>query len=526
MTDNATRTDFARAVRCNRPTPLQPSSAPASAVGSPPGCGGTAGRPNAQVSMPDGWDRLVEAGNIHNLELAAGTTTGDYATTCRSWTATSTSGSRRSAGCSADRARTRQTAERLQAAPRHERRRCSREAQQDDGYLDSYVQVDPPASGSAASPLGPRAVLRRTSDPGRGRPAPEHRRRPICSTSPAGSPTWSTPTSARATARSTASAATRRSRPRWSSCSGRPVSERYLDTAQLLHRPARPRPARRRTDFGGTTGRTTCPIREAPSVEGHSVRQLYLLAGVADVVRRDRRRPLLEAAERLWEEMVATKTYLTGGVGAHHSDEAFGDPYELPNERSYCETCAAIASVMLSWRMLLITGEARYADLIERTLYNGFLAGRLARTATSTSTPTRCRSATATLRRRRRRRTERKPWFRCACCPPNVMRTLASLEHYVVAADDTSVVLHQYIPGTLRARSAPAGAARRARPTYPWDGSVAIASTRPGRGAWALGVRVPAWSPRRARRSTGRPSSDQPRGRLAADHPDWQPATS
>jgi uncharacterized protein len=73
--------------------------------------------------------------------------------------------------------------------------------------------------------------------------------------------------------------------------------------------------------------------------------------------------------------MVASKTYLTGGIGAHHSDEAFGDPYELPNERSYCETCAAISSIMLSWRMLMITGESKYADLVERTLYNGFLAG-------------------------------------------------------------------------------------------------------------------------------------------------------
>ena len=74
-------------------------------------------------------------------------------------------------------------------------------------------------------------------------------------------------------------------------------------------------------------------------------------------------------------EGTATQTYLTGGVGAHHTDEAFGDPYELPNERSYCETCAAIASIMFSQRMLIITGEAKYADLLERTLYNGFLAG-------------------------------------------------------------------------------------------------------------------------------------------------------
>ena len=99
------------------------------------------------------------------------------------------------------------------------------------------------------------------------------------------------------------------------------------------------------------------------------------LAGVADVYMETGDASLLKALERLWAEMVATKTYLTGGIGAHHSDEAFGDPYELPNERSYCETCAAISSIMFSWRMLMITGEAKYADLVERTLYNGFLAG-------------------------------------------------------------------------------------------------------------------------------------------------------
>ena len=127
--------------------------------------------------------------------------------------------------------------------------------------------------------------------------------------------------------------------------------------------------------FGRHYWQDHLPIREAPSAEGHSVRQLYLLAGVADVYAETGDDTLREAATRLWSEMVATKTYLTGGIGAHHTDEAFGDPYELPNERSYCETCAAIASVMFSWRMLMITGEASYADLIERTLYNGFLGG-------------------------------------------------------------------------------------------------------------------------------------------------------
>ena len=127
--------------------------------------------------------------------------------------------------------------------------------------------------------------------------------------------------------------------------------------------------------------------------------------------------------------MVSTRTYLTGGVGTHHRDEAFGDPYELTNERSYCETCAAIASVMFSWRMLLITGEARYADLIERTLYNGVISGlSLDGDRYVYANPLQIREGH--LHQGNQQDYARQPWFSCACCPPNVMRTLASLEHY------------------------------------------------------------------------------------------------
>ena len=167
---------------------------------------------------------------------------------------------------------------------------------------------------------------------------------------------------------------TRRSRRRWSSCTGRPASRRTWTTASFF--------VDRRGHgllgdgrFGRHYWQDHLPIREAPGVAGHAVRQLYLLAGAADVYAETGDPALLAALERLWTEMVATKTYLTGGIGAHHTDEAFGDPYELPSERSYCETCAAIASIQFCWRMLIITGEAKYADLLERTLYNGFLAG-------------------------------------------------------------------------------------------------------------------------------------------------------
>ena len=132
----------------------------------------------------------------------------------------------------------------------------------------------------------------------------------------------------------------------------------YLDTAQyfidrrghglLGHHP-----------FGPQYFQDHVPVRDAQAVAGHSVRQLYLLAGVTDLAIDTGEDALREAATRLWAEGTATQTYLTGGIGAHHRDEAYGDPYELPNERSYCETCAAIASIMFSWRMLLMTGEAQ-----------------------------------------------------------------------------------------------------------------------------------------------------------------------
>ena len=142
----------------------------------------------------------------------------------------------------------------------------------------------------------------------------------------------------------------------------------------------RPRAADAFRDTTGIrcTSPTAFPAREATTVEGHAVRALYLAAGVADVVAEggdDAESALARAQRRQWDHMVSTKTYLTGGLGSRWDGEAFGDPFELPPDRAYGETCAAIASIQWSWRLLLATGEARYADLIERTLYNGFIAG-------------------------------------------------------------------------------------------------------------------------------------------------------
>ncbi len=245
--------------------------------------------------------------------------------------------------------------------------------------------------------------------------------------------------------------------------------------------------------FGRHYWQDHTPVRKATGVAGHAVRQLYLLAGVADVYAETGDESLREAAERLWAEMAATKTYLTGGVGAHHTDEAFGDPYELPSERSYCETCAAIASIMFSQRMLMITGEAKYADLLERTLYNGFLAGTsLDGQRYIYANPLQVRDDHLGAGSDQDYR--RIPWFHCACCPPNVMRLVASLEHYVMLVGDAGLALHQYVEGNFTARVGGAEATLDVATDYPWDETVRVTVTHTPEKPWELALRVPEWA--------------------------------
>lgn len=231
------------------------------------------------------------------------------------------------------------------------------------------------------------------------------------------------------------------------------------------------------------------PVREAENVEGHAVRQLYLLAAAADLATETGDAELRSAAERLWHAMTTTKTHVTGGLGAHHDEEDFGDPYELPNERAYCETCAAIASIQWSWRMALLTGEAHYSDLIERTLFNGFLAGvSLDGERWLYVNPLQVRDGhTDPGGDQSARRTN---WFRCACCPPNVMRLLASLEHYLASSDDEGLQIHQYVSGSYSG----AGGTVRCETDYPWHGTIALTVEEvPDDRPWTLSLRIPQW---------------------------------
>jgi DUF1680 family protein len=211
-------------------------------------------------------------------------------------------------------------------------------------------------------------------------------------------------------------------------------------------------------EFGSVYFQDDAPVRERSDNAGHAVRAVYLAAGVTDVHLEDGDPELLRAAERQWDDLVATKLYLTGGLGSRHHDEALGEPYELPPDTAYCETCAAIGAAMWSWRLLLATGNGRYADLMERVALNAIAVGcSLDGERFFYVNPLESAGGHA-----------RAGWYETACCPPNLMRWMATLGHYVATVDDAGVQIHQYAPAVVRAD----GVRLRLATDYPWDGTV------------------------------------------------------
>ena len=244
--------------------------------------------------------------------------------------------------------------------------------------------------------------------------------------------------------------------------------------------------------FGRDYWQDHLPVSDAPSVAGHAVRQLYLDCGAVDVAVERRDDDLLEAILARWRDMVATRMYLTGALGSRHRDEAFGDPFELPPDLAYAETCAAIASVMLAWRLLLATGDPQCADVIERTLYNAVLPGL-------SSDGTRFFYVNPLQRRTHRAWREpgygdRATWYPCACCPPNLMRTIASFPQLVATSDENGIQIHQFVEGDIEAEI-PAGRVRLSMTTtYPWDGQVGVTIHETPSGPWTMSIRVPGWA--------------------------------
>ena len=242
--------------------------------------------------------------------------------------------------------------------------------------------------------------------------------------------------------------------------------------------------------FGAVYLQDHVPVRSADAVAGHVVRQLYLLAGVVDVAVETHDDELLTAARRLWDDAFGSKTYLTGAQGSRHRDEAFGDPYELPPDRAYGETCAAIASFQWNWRLLLATAESRYADEMERALYN-VIAGSTAFDGTHFFYSNALHLRTGHDGSHEDAPSGRLPWYSCSCCPPNLARLLASLSGYAVTTDHSGLQVHLYAAGELHATVEGVPVDVEIRTDYPWDGRVELTVTTGAE--MTLSLRIPGW---------------------------------
>ena len=443
---------------------------------------------NARVCIPQGPDLLEFAGNLHDLRLAAGSASGQYRgdypfmdSDVYKWLEAACWQLGRMDSGDSEALRLADEVERIAG--------LVAAAQQPDGYLNSWFQAGRGAGRYADLRWGHELYC-------------------------AGHLIQAAVAHHRVTGRDGLLAVARRSADHIGSVFGPPGSGKPIDgidghpevetaLVELYRETGEPRYLTLAGYFADSRGRgllggeaycqDRIPLRAADDVEGHAVRQLYLAAAAADLAAETGDEELRAAGERLWSAMTAAKTYLTGGVGARHEKEALGDPYELPSDRAYGETCAAIASIQWSWRMALLTGAARYSDLVERTLFNAFLAGvSLDGQTWFYVNPLQVRDSHTDLGGDKSARRTR--WFRCACCPPNVMRLLASLEHYFSSTDGRGIQLHQYATGTYRGDVLSAPASVTVHTDYPWHGriTVTIGETPAGQ-PWTLSLRIPQW---------------------------------
>jgi uncharacterized protein len=235
--------------------------------------------------------------------------------------------------------------------------------------------------------------------------------------------------------------------------------------------------------YDGTYWQDDVPICDHKTIKGHAVRAAYLLAGATDVVGETRDPALLKMLNRVWRNTVLRNMYITGGIGPSSHNEGFTTDYDLPNATAYQETCASVALALWNHRLALLYGDARYADVFERSLYNGVLAGvSLDGTRFFYVNPLESRG-----------NHHRSPWFGCACCPPNVARTLASLGGYAYAQGDNSLWVNLYIQGEVTIALGGEKVTLKVTSDYPWDGKVTLKPQLARPAKFDLRLRAPGW---------------------------------
>ena len=235
------------------------------------------------------------------------------------------------------------------------------------------------------------------------------------------------------------------------------------------------------------------PVIEQDEAVGHAVRAPYMYAGMTDIAALYRDETYTKAVDKIWDNMVYKKFYITGGIGALHEGEAFGKNYELPNLTAYNETCAAIANVYWNYRMFLLHGDSKYMDVLERSLYNGVISGvGLDGKTFFYPNPLECDmhyhfNSGGSL--------TREPWFDCSCCPTNLCRFMPSVPGYIYAQSKNNLYVNLFVTSSSTIhldKKTPVTISQETQ--YPWNGQVKIAVSPEKQGQFALHLRIPGWA--------------------------------
>jgi len=266
-------------------------------------------------------------------------------------------------------------------------------------------------------------------------------------------------------------------------------SEKYLKLAKFF---LDERGQGHKRDTYGIYSQDHKPVIRQSEAVGHVVRAIYMYCGMADVASVTNDYEYVEALDRLWEDVVSTKMYITGGAGARSENESFGDKYELPNKTAYGETCASIAMAMWNHRLFLLHKDAKYIDVFERVLYNSLISGVSMKgdrffypNVLESDGQFKFNKGSAT----------RQPWFDCSCCPTNIARFLPSVPGFVYAQENNVLYVNLFVAGSTSVKiDGQRTVQLRQETNYPWDGqiSLAIDTDRPTR--FTIKIRIPGWS--------------------------------
>jgi DUF1680 family protein len=239
------------------------------------------------------------------------------------------------------------------------------------------------------------------------------------------------------------------------------------------------------TDWKDTAyAQDVVPVKDQKEITGHAVRAMYMYTGAADVAALTGDVGYLNAMNTVWEDVVYRNMYLTGGIGSSGSNEGFSVDYDLPNEQAYCETCASVGMVFWNQRMNMLTGDAKFIDVLERSLYNGARDGlSLSGDRFFYGNPLASNG-----------KHFRREWFGTACCPANIARLIASLGDYIYGKSDNAIRVNLFVASNTKVKLAKNDVNVSMTTNYPWDGNVAINIDPSSKGKFALQVRIPGWA--------------------------------